>query len=340
MAKFKGDEFKFPDEQEVKAPDDSKIEFEIEGEEAPKEKVKVEKKAEEAPEIEIVDDTPARDRGRKPLDREVVDPTDEELDEYSHSVRTRIKELTHARHDERRSKEAVLREKQELERIAQSMIEENKRLQEYVQSGEKAYAEKVQALAQNELERAKAKFKSAYDAGDADSLAAAQEEMTLASLKLQKAQEFRPTPLQTPKDVVQSVQTVPSNPAPADTATENWVARNRWFEAPGFEDMTSLAYGLHRKLVASGVLPSSDEYFAQIDAGMRKRFPEQFKQEIAEDSPHTEARKPNNVVAPATRSTSATKIRLTQTQVALAKRLGVPLEIYAKQVAKQENLNG
>ena len=102
------DEFKFPDEIE-----DKEIEIEVDGGEV---------------EIEVVDDTPEKDRGRKPLDKEVEDPTDEEIETYSDKVQRRIKDLTHARHDERRAKEALQREKQELERFAQQMLEENKKL--------------------------------------------------------------------------------------------------------------------------------------------------------------------------------------------------------------------
>ena len=107
------DNFKFPDEVDGK-DDDNAVQNQA---------------AEEADvEIEIVDDTPEKDRGRKPLDKEVADPTDDEIESYSEGVKKRISELTHARHDERRAKEALLREKQELERFAQYMAEENKRL--------------------------------------------------------------------------------------------------------------------------------------------------------------------------------------------------------------------
>jgi hypothetical protein len=117
--------YKFPDEIEDKKTNE--VEFEIEG-------------ADEI-EIEIEDDTPERDRGRKPLDREVLDPTDEEIESYSDKVKGRIKELTHARHDERRVKEATMREKQELERLAQQLIEENKRLKQNVYTGQEAIIE-------------------------------------------------------------------------------------------------------------------------------------------------------------------------------------------------------
>ena len=105
-------EFKFPDEVPVNTKEE-KVDFEIEDNDT---------------EVEVVDDTPEVDRGRKPLDRPVNDPTDDELQDYSEKVRARIKELTHARHDERRQKEAVAREKAELERLAQQLIAENNRL--------------------------------------------------------------------------------------------------------------------------------------------------------------------------------------------------------------------
>jgi uncharacterized protein (DUF3084 family) len=114
------DKFKFPDEIE-----DKKIEIEIEGNEV---------------DIEIVDDTPERDRGRQPLNREVEDPSDDELDSYSDGVKKRIKELTHARHDERRRADSVERERQELERLAQQLIDENKSLKKSVNVGQEADA--------------------------------------------------------------------------------------------------------------------------------------------------------------------------------------------------------
>ena len=106
--------YKFPDELENETPKSQTEEVEIVA------------SSDDEIEIEVVDDTPERDRGRKPLDREVADPTDDEIESYTQGAQKRIKELTHARHDERRAKEALAREKEELERLAQHMIEENK----------------------------------------------------------------------------------------------------------------------------------------------------------------------------------------------------------------------
>ena len=134
-------EYKFPDELEDEA------------------KSQVTVSTDDDVEIEIVDDTPERDRGRKPLDRDVADPTDDEIESYSDGVKKRIKELTHARHDERRAKESLLREKQELERLAQHMVAENNRLKQYVNSGTEHYAASQLTIAETEVDKAKRQLK-------------------------------------------------------------------------------------------------------------------------------------------------------------------------------------
>ena len=98
------------------------------------------------------------------------------------------------------------------------------------------------------------------------------------------------------------------------------------------DEMTALALGLHTKLTKEKINPQSDEYYEKIDSRMREIFPAEFDEGI-EDEPETPKKKSSNVVAPATRSTKPNKVTLSQTQVALAKRLGVPLEDYAQQVA-------
>jgi hypothetical protein len=314
------DEFKFPDEVEAKKTPD--VEFEIEGE--------------GDVDIEIEDDTPAQDRGRKPLDKEVVDPTDEEIESYSDKVKSRIKELTHARHDERRVKEATLREKQELERLAQQLIEENKRLKKNVHTGQEAIIAGAKSRAESELEMARRKLKEAQESFDTDAIIAAQEAVMDAKIKVEQTKNYRPTPLQEDKFDVQPQQTQPEKVEP-DEKTLRWQAKNQWFGAQGFEEYTSYALGLHQKLVTNGVDPRSAEYFEQIDARMKSTFPDLFGR--SEDKPRSGEvqRKPTTVVASVSRSTSAGKIKLTTTQVALAKKLGLTPQQYAAQVAKLEN---
>jgi len=285
-------------------------------------------------EIEIEDDTPERDRGRKPLSHEVADPTDEEIESYSDKVKNRIKELTHARHDERRSKEAILREKQELERLAQQLISENKQLKTNVHKSEAAVIEGAKQKAETELQTARRKLKEAQESFDTDAIMAAQEEMVDAKMRAEKINNYRPAPLQEDNFPVQTQQ-IEAQQAPPDEKSLRWQARNQWFGAPGFEEYTSYALGLHKKLVTSGISPSSDEYFEQINARVRSAFPELFGE--TENKPTaTAAKRPSTVVASASRSTATGKIKLTTTQMALAKKFGLTPQQYAAQVMKLE----
>ena len=289
-------------------------------------------------EVEIVDDTPERDRGRKPLEREVADPTDDEIDNYSEGVKKRIKELTHARHDERRAKETLAREKAELEAFAQRIHEENQRLRQYVSTGTEQYAASQVQLAETEVEAAKRKLKEATEAFDTEAVIAAQEALLDAKMKVQAAKNFRPPALQEQEKAVQTNQPEVSRPQ-MDDKTLRWQAKNQWFGASGYEDMTSFALGLHQKLVNSGVDPRSDSYFEQIDARMKSTFREFFGEE---DKPKSGdgSKKPTTVVAPATRSTGPRKVQLTQHQLGLAKKFGLTPQQYAEQVAKLEKSNG
>jgi len=294
--------------------------------------------SEDEVEVEIVDDTPEKDKGRKPLGREVEDPTEEEIESYTGNVQKRIKELTHARHDERRAKEALLREKQELERLAQHMVDENRRLKEYVNTGTEQYAVSIKQVADSEVDKARRALREANEAYDTDAIIAAQEALLEAKLKLKAAENFRPPPLQVDEYRVQTNQNV-SEPQQVDDKTLRWQAKNQWFGAPGYEEMTSFALGLHQKLVNSGVDPRSDEYFERINARMKSTFRDFFGDE---DRPKSGdgSRKPSTVVAPATRSTGARKVQLTPTQVALAKKFGLTPQQYAVELAKMEKSNG
>jgi hypothetical protein len=290
-------------------------------------------------EVEVVDDTPIQDRGRKALDREVEDPTDDEIENYSDKVKGRIKELTHARHDERRAKEATMREKQELERLAQQLINENKQLKQYVSTGSEQYGNMAKSAAEAELEKARRQYKDAQEAFDTDAIIAAQEALTDAKWRLEQAKSFRPPPLQTEEYDVQTRQSAPEQAQP-DEKTLRWQAKNQWFGSNGFEEVTSYALGLHQKLVNNGVDPRSDDYFEHIDARVKSKFPEVFGG--TEDKPRSgdSPRRPAAVAAPATRSSGAKKVQLTQTQVALAKKFGLTPQQYAAQVAKLESQNG
>jgi hypothetical protein len=305
--------FKFPDEVEGK---NVNVEIESEGD----------------IEIEVIDDTPEQDRGRQPLNKVVEDPSDDEIESYSGKVQQRIKELTHARHDERRVKEATMREKHELERLAQQLIYENNQLKQNVNHGQEAYAQTVRYSAESEMDKARRQLKDAHEAFDTDAIIAAQEAMTDAKMRFEAAKNFRPTPLQETQIPVQTQSREPQRVEP-DEQSLRWQAKNQWFGSSGFEEYTSYALGLHQKLVNGGVDPRSNEYFDQIDGRMKSKFPELFGREDRSQS----GRRPTTVVASASRSTSAGKVRLTNTQVALARKLGLTPQQYAVQVQKLEN---
>jgi len=321
------DDYKFPHELEEAAAKDDDIEIDISGESDVS--------------IEIEDDTPERDRRAKPLNREVEDPSDEEIENYTQGAQARIKELTHARHDERRAKEAISREKEELERMTQAILEENRRLKEYVKTGEATYAETLQAKAEAEMEMARRKYKEAQESYDSDAMLEAQENLTDAKMKLESAKNFKPTPLQTESDDVQRYQTAPEAPRP-DDKTLRWQAKNQWFGTPGYEEITAFALGLHQKLVATGVDPRSDEYFERVDGRLKQVFPEVFNDGRDTGTVKAEpTKKPANVVAPATRSSGAKKvIKLTATQARLAEKYGLSHKQYAQEVLKLEAQNG
>jgi len=126
----------------------------------------------------------------------------------------------------------------------------------------------------------------------------------------------------------------------ADEKTLRWQAKNQWFGTDGFEEVTSFALGLHQKLVNNGVDPRSDDYFEQIDARVKSKFPEVFGGN--EDRPRSveTPRRPSSVVAPASRSTGTRKIQLTPSQAALIKKYNLDPKKYVAEVLKLENQDG
>jgi hypothetical protein len=310
------DQFKFPDEIENETP-------------APE--------AEEEIEIEIVDDTPERDRGKQPLNKEVVDPTDDEIANYSQNVQARIKELTHARHDERRKAEAALREKQELERLTQQLLEENKSLKKNVNTGREIIVSSAREKAEADLVLARKQYKEAQESYDTDAIIAAQEALAEAKWRIENLKNYRAPSLQETQTPVQS-QPRQTQTVQPDEKSLRWQARNQWFGSNGFEEVTSYALGLHQKLVNSGVDPRSDEYYEQIDSRVRSKFPEVFGEPEQKSAPA--AKRPSTVVAPASRSTGVKKVQLTPTQAALVKKFNLDPKKYYLEQQKLEAQNG
>ena len=336
---FQKVEYSFPDEEQdtsIEVEDSGEVEIDLSGNKTADEyaNTPAEPEVEAKPEpdeldIEVVDDTPKADRNRKPSEPP-ADVTDDELEGYSEKVRNRIKHFSKGYHDERRAKEAALRERQELESLAQRLVEENKTLKGDVGTTREALLDQAKRVVDSELNGAKIAYKDAYESGDADRLLEAQEHLTTAKLKADKLDNFKLPSLQEEETEVQEPQPTPQRVR--DLKAEAWVEENSsWFHVD--DEMTAYAMGLHQKLVKSGVDPRTDEYYETIDARMRKVFPEEFDDVVEQPEPQESRKQSANVVAPATRSTAPNKVKLTKTQVALANRLGVPLEEYARQVA-------
>ena len=316
--------------------DDFKFPHETEEAENPTAEMDIDIDAEGDVTIEIEDDTPEKDRRAKPLEYNVEDPSEEEIDNYTQGAQNRIKQLTHARHDERRAKEAVQREKEELERMAQSILDENRRLKEYVNNGQATYAETLQAKAEAEMEMARRKYKEAQESYDSDAMLSAQENLTDAKMRLEAAKNFKPTPLQMDESRVQ-LQTSSQEAPRLDDKTLRWQAKNQWFGTPGYEEMTAFALGLHQKLVATGIDPRSDDYFARVDGRLKQVFPDVFGESESAPKKADQSKKPATVVASSSRSTGAKKtIKLTTTQQRLADKFGLSHKQYAQEVLKLE----
>jgi hypothetical protein len=301
----------------------TEFEFPDEVQESPREGGKV--VAVEEPEIEIVDDTPPEDQNRKPMEEPPKEVTDDELNKYDESVQKRIKHLSKGYHEERREKEKAFREREEAVKLAQSVIEENKKLQGSLSQGHSALLEQAKKVISNELDQAKRKYKEAYESGDSEALVNAQDELTNIKLKAEKVNNFRVAPLQTQENNVQ----IPQTRQEVDPKLRAWQDENQWFGSN--RGMTAYALGLHEDLVAEGIPVGSDQYYQRINSDVKKRFPDVFESENPDASPP----KKSNIVAPATRSTAPKKVVLTKSQVEIAKRLGVPLELYAKKVAEE-----
>jgi hypothetical protein len=292
--------------------------------------------------IEIVDDTPKEDRNRKPLEPEAKAQLEnlDESEEYSKNVKDKFAQYKKAWHEERRAKEAALREQQEALNAAQAILDENKKLKNMLKYGEKELISTYKDSAKLELEKARRNYKEAYDSGDSDRLLAAQEEMMKAQLKLDKAKKFKPTVQKDKNDVKMQKQQFQQPVQPQmDPKVAEWVSRNQWFVDPNKRSMRKYAEGVHEELqekYGMGFI-GTDEYYKSIDNEVKRRFPEEFDAASRNDEDDKPQRtKMSTVVAPAKRSTSSKRVVLTKTQVALSKKLGLSPEQYARELSKLE----
>lgn len=304
MAEIEKQEFSFPDEVDKKpeAEDDGGVDVEIE----------VSSKNEPEP----------------------VAKEDDEIERYDEKVKKRISDLQSGFHNERRRAEEAAREKDEALAFAQSIAEENKKLKGSLNVGQTALLEQAKKVVSNEVDDAKRRYKLAYESGDSDALVEAQELLTSAKIKMDRVNNFKPALQDEENEVKIAPREVPRQPQ-ADPKAARWQNENSWFGSD--DEMTSFALGLHTKLIKNGIDPNSDEYYAKINSRIRQVFPENFGLDNNEtETPQSQSapRQKSNVVAPATRSTSSSKIRLTPFQVTMAKKFGVSHELMAQKIAE------
>jgi len=293
--------------------------------------------------IEIEDDTPPEDRGREPLPQELVkELEDDELEEYSEKVKTKLKQMKKVWHDERREKERALREQQAALDVAQKLQNEIKTLRSKVTENEGHLVNTAKNAVELELKNAEKAYKEAYEAGDSDRLLEAQKQLTEASYRLERLKGYKP-PVQSQETEVNLPDSQPQAPR-LDPKTDSWRRQNTWFGSD--DEMTAAALGLNNKLLRERgqAFEGTDEYWEIVDKTMRKRFPEyEWGDEPAETetkSSPARTERPATVVAPVSRSTTSKKVKLNQSQLNVIKKMGITPEQYVREQMKLERANG
>lgn len=282
--------------------------------------VEIELEASEQDVDQQVDD---QDGGRERVQQE----NSEELEQYSASVQKRISRLTQKYREEERQRE-------EATRFAQQVLQENQQLKSRMQNLDTGYLTEYGQRVESQIAAARQQYKDAYEAGDTDAMISAQELLAKATADRERynaaksrAEMARQQVQQAPQNYQQApVQQQAPAPQP-DPKAQDWASKNEWFGSD--ETMTYAAFGIHRRLVEEeGFDPNSDEYYTEVDRRMRKEFPHKFR---TQNTGKTQ-------VAPAASSASRNPkqgrkaVKLTPSQIAMAKRLNVPLEEYAKYV--------
>mgnify|MGYP003627472568 FL=1 len=301
-------------------------------------------------EVTIIDDTPQEDRRPAKADDaspEVDDDVvDKEIADYSKRAADRISKIKYEYHEERRAKEAAARESKEAVARLQTMMSENQRLQAMVEQGGEVLNKQAHNNALWAKQNAQAEFKKAYEEGDADAMTKAQEMIARATLAEQQsnnmaenvqAQVTKNMPVQQPATQQQEL----------DPDMKAWSSKNPWFMStvPEHQEMSSYALTIDQRLRNQGIMPEKDaqKYYAEVDRYMRNEYPNFFGVQVEETAEvvsetGTTKRQPSTVVASATRDSGNKKpsqVRLTQTQVKLARQLGISPEQYANQLLKE-----
>jgi len=275
--------------------------------------------AEEPAGQEVVEEPEAQEQ------ESAAESGDDELDSYSNKVQARIKKLT-----ERYRKEE--RDREEAVRLAQQLLQENENLKSRVQNLDKGYLSEYGTRIDAQVETAKRLYKEAYDTGDTDKMFEAQEALSKMSIEQERLRIAKQRSEQVSDQAPVAQQQAPvqqpiAPPAPKpDPKAQSWAEKNDWFGSD--EVMTYAAFGIHRKLVEEeGFDPASEEYYTEVDRRMRSEFPNKFQ---AKKSSGAQVASAGASASRSTAKTGRRSVKLSPSQIAMAKRLNVPLEEYAK----------
>jgi len=283
---------------------------------------------------ELVIETPEEDEA--PVKEAKAEPEkssgDEELDSYSKGVQNRIKKLTEKYRQEERDKAEALR-------ISQQLMEENKKLKTRMQALDTGYLSEYGTRLQSQTDAAKRAYKEAYESGDTDRMLEAQQALSNIAVETQRyntakarAEQQAKVQVQRQEQPVQQqpVQQQQQQPQPQpDPRAQSWAEKNDWFGQD--KVMTASAFAIHQQLVdEEGFDPQSDEYYTEVDKRIRSEFPHKFQTAKKSGGGSQVASAGNS--ASRSNKQGRRSVKLTHSQVAIAKKLGVPLEEYAKYV--------
>ena len=277
----------------------------------------------------VVEEPEQQEEEKAPV---AAQPEETELDSYSKGVQSRIKKLTEKyRQEERDKSEAV--------RVSTHLLEENKKLKSRVQALDTGYLSEYGSRIESQTDAAKRVYKEAYEAGDTDKMLEAQQALSNIAIETQRYNTAKARAEQQARVQVQrqeqQQQAVQSQPAPqqqqqADPRAQDWATKNEWFGQD--KVMTAAAFALHSQLTDDeGFDPTSDEYYTEVNRRIRAEFPHKF-QASKKSGGGSQVASAGNSASRSTNKQGRRSVKLTHSQVAIAKKLGVPLEEYAKYV--------
>jgi hypothetical protein len=283
-------------------------------------------------EIEVVTDSSIGDIGSEDEAKDDPESKEEELDSYSKNVRQRISQITQKYRDEESARKSAVD-------YAEAVKKQNDELKQRLESLDQSYVGEFDTRIKSQVDSAKQAYQKAYDEGDADGMFEAQKNISRLAIdeaqldQARKRQERDSAAREEARNAPapqQQQQQQAQQPAPPDPKAEDWASKNNWFGTD--QPMTYAAFGLHRQLIEEeGFDPTSDEYYTELDKRIRTEFPQKFKGTKRGDSGPRVASAESSA-SKASSGKGRRTVKLTPSQIAIAKRLNVPLEEYAKYV--------